>query len=298
MDKYQKNLKRFKNADKEATIKNVLDLRNSVSKKVFGKDKELGGEIKPLLSELYNFVMQGKNYANLSNKELAIVEKTLGSAREFWGRARKTIDLESAIARGSSGLESTAAAIPPRIKRLVDYDADKRLDGFFTKYNDMEFSLLSDIASGGDWVQRLLGTLSSVGKLALSAGDFINKKAFVGVVARRLGGGTVGEQAKRVRDVVASGIGKYPDRLVPSPRGPQNVLTANQGLVNMGENQEDQMIMSQNKVDPGDLLKEELAAIASLTTAVREALEESNFPELDPEKYFIWMYSVEPFAEA
>ena len=47
-----------------------------------------------------------------------------------------------------------------------------------------------------------------------------------------------------------------------------------------------------------DLLKEELTAIASLTSAVKEILEESNFPELDPEKYFIWMYSVEPFAEA
>ena len=46
-----------------------------------------------------------------------------------------------------------------------------------------------------------------------------------------------------------------------------------------------------------DLLEEQVSILHSMTDAVAEAIESSPFV-IEPETYFIWMYSVEPFAEA
>jgi hypothetical protein len=46
-----------------------------------------------------------------------------------------------------------------------------------------------------------------------------------------------------------------------------------------------------------DLLEEQVSILHSMTDVVAEAIESSPFV-IEPEKYFIWMYSVEPFAEA
>jgi len=44
--------------------------------------------------------------------------------------------------------------------------------------------------------------------------------------------------------------------------------------------------------------EEELDSVQAITDAVTEAVARSPWPDLNPETYFIWMYSVEPFAEA
>lgn len=48
---------------------------------------------------------------------------------------------------------------------------------------------------------------------------------------------------------------------------------------------------------PEELLTEQISILEALTEAVREAVEASSF-DIEPENYFIWMYSVEPFPEA
>ena len=48
---------------------------------------------------------------------------------------------------------------------------------------------------------------------------------------------------------------------------------------------------------PEELLTEQLIILNTLTEAVREVVEASSL-DIDPESYFIWMYSVEPFPEA
>ena len=48
---------------------------------------------------------------------------------------------------------------------------------------------------------------------------------------------------------------------------------------------------------PEELLTEQIVILNTLTEAVREVVEASSF-DIDPESYFIWMYSVEPFPEA
>ena len=48
---------------------------------------------------------------------------------------------------------------------------------------------------------------------------------------------------------------------------------------------------------PEELLTEQIVILNTLTEAVREGVEASSF-DIDPESYFIWMYSVEPFPEA
>ena len=48
---------------------------------------------------------------------------------------------------------------------------------------------------------------------------------------------------------------------------------------------------------PEELLTEQISILETLTEAVREAVEASPF-DIEPENYFIWMYSVEPFPEA
>ena len=48
---------------------------------------------------------------------------------------------------------------------------------------------------------------------------------------------------------------------------------------------------------PQELIEEQINVLNALTDAVAEAVEASPF-DIEPENYFIWMYSVEPFAEA
>ena len=48
---------------------------------------------------------------------------------------------------------------------------------------------------------------------------------------------------------------------------------------------------------PEELLTEQISILEALTEAVREVVEASSF-DIEPENYFIWMYSVEPFPEA
>ena len=48
---------------------------------------------------------------------------------------------------------------------------------------------------------------------------------------------------------------------------------------------------------PEELLTEQIVILNTLTEAVREVVEASSL-DIDPESYFIWMYSVEPFPEA
>ena len=52
-----------------------------------------------------------------------------------------------------------------------------------------------------------------------------------------------------------------------------------------------------NAMTPEELLTEQISILNVLTEAVREAIEASSL-DIDPESYFIWMYSVEPFPEA
>ena len=47
-----------------------------------------------------------------------------------------------------------------------------------------------------------------------------------------------------------------------------------------------------------ELSQQEVESIQSLAQAVAEVIASSPFPDVDPDTYFIWMYSVEPFAEA
>ena len=44
--------------------------------------------------------------------------------------------------------------------------------------------------------------------------------------------------------------------------------------------------------------EEDLNSVQAITDAVTEAVARSPWPDLNQETYFVWMYSVEPFAEA
>jgi hypothetical protein len=46
-----------------------------------------------------------------------------------------------------------------------------------------------------------------------------------------------------------------------------------------------------------ELLENQISILNALTDAVAEAIDASPF-DIEPENYFIWMYSVEPFPEA
>jgi hypothetical protein len=46
------------------------------------------------------------------------------------------------------------------------------------------------------------------------------------------------------------------------------------------------------------LTEEDLESVQTIAEAVSEAVASSPWPDMDPEAYFIWMYSIEPFAEA
>ena len=46
------------------------------------------------------------------------------------------------------------------------------------------------------------------------------------------------------------------------------------------------------------ITEDDLSAIQTVTESVAEVIAGSPWPNLDPEAYFIWMYSVEPFAES
>ncbi len=48
---------------------------------------------------------------------------------------------------------------------------------------------------------------------------------------------------------------------------------------------------------PEELLTEQIEMFTALTEVVKEVLEGSS-ADIDPDNYFIWMYSVEPFPEA
>ena len=48
---------------------------------------------------------------------------------------------------------------------------------------------------------------------------------------------------------------------------------------------------------PEELLTEQINILNTLTEVVREVVEASSL-DIDPDNYFIWMYSVEPFPEA
>ena len=48
---------------------------------------------------------------------------------------------------------------------------------------------------------------------------------------------------------------------------------------------------------PEGLLTEQINILNTLTEVVREVVEASSL-DIDPDSYFIWMYSVEPFPEA
>ena len=46
-----------------------------------------------------------------------------------------------------------------------------------------------------------------------------------------------------------------------------------------------------------EFLKKQIETLNEINDAIRDAVEESKL-NIDPDNYFIWMYSVEPFAEA
>mgnify|MGYP003628421008 CR=1 FL=1 len=46
------------------------------------------------------------------------------------------------------------------------------------------------------------------------------------------------------------------------------------------------------------LAEEDLDSVQAISEAVSMAVASSPWPDMNPEAYFIWMYSVEPFAEA
>ena len=48
---------------------------------------------------------------------------------------------------------------------------------------------------------------------------------------------------------------------------------------------------------PEELLTEQINILNTLTEVVREVVEASSL-DIDPDSYFIWIYSVEPFPEA
>ena len=47
-----------------------------------------------------------------------------------------------------------------------------------------------------------------------------------------------------------------------------------------------------------ELGSQELGVLQEIAQAVSEVIAKSPFPDIDADTYFIWMYSVEPFAEA
>jgi|TARA_R100001163_G_C4922084_1_gene101849 hypothetical protein len=46
-----------------------------------------------------------------------------------------------------------------------------------------------------------------------------------------------------------------------------------------------------------EFLKKQIETLNEINDAIRDAVERSG-QNIDPDNYFIWMYSVEPFAEA
>ena len=46
-----------------------------------------------------------------------------------------------------------------------------------------------------------------------------------------------------------------------------------------------------------EFLKKQVETLNEINDAIRDAVERSG-QNIDPDNYFIWMYSVEPFAEA
>tara|TARA_R100000900_G_C3297193_1_gene156957 strand:- start:137 stop:358 length:222 start_codon:yes stop_codon:yes gene_type:complete len=46
-----------------------------------------------------------------------------------------------------------------------------------------------------------------------------------------------------------------------------------------------------------EFLKKQIETLNEISDIVRDTVEESKL-NIDPDHYFIWMYSVEPFAEA
>ena len=46
------------------------------------------------------------------------------------------------------------------------------------------------------------------------------------------------------------------------------------------------------------LTEEDLDSVQAISEAVSMAVASSPWPDMNPEAYFIWMYSVEPFPEA
>jgi len=46
-----------------------------------------------------------------------------------------------------------------------------------------------------------------------------------------------------------------------------------------------------------EFLKKQVETLNEINDAIRDAVDESKL-NIDPDAYFIWMYSVEPFAEA
>ena len=46
-----------------------------------------------------------------------------------------------------------------------------------------------------------------------------------------------------------------------------------------------------------EFLKKQIETLNEINDAIRDAVERSG-QNIDPDAYFIWMYSVEPFAEA
>tara|TARA_A100001515_G_C4556026_1_gene205025 strand:- start:598 stop:819 length:222 start_codon:yes stop_codon:yes gene_type:complete len=60
--------------------------------------------------------------------------------------------------------------------------------------------------------------------------------------------------------------------------------------------------MSDMTIKTGDkyteeFLKKQIETLNEINDAIRDAVERSG-QNIDPDNYFIWMYSVEPFAEA
>jgi len=47
-----------------------------------------------------------------------------------------------------------------------------------------------------------------------------------------------------------------------------------------------------------DLIEAAETTLFEIKKVLEDVIAASNYPSLDPQNYFLWMYSVEPYAEA
>ena len=67
-------------------------------------------------------------------------------------------------------------------------------------------------------------------------------------------------------------------------------------LDTLGYKMSDMTIKTDDKYTE-EFLKKQIETLNEINDAIRDAVERSG-QNIDPDNYFIWMYSVEPFAEA